>query len=110
MRHHRVRSRVTGTASVPRLAVYRSLNHIYAQVIDDAAGKTLMSASTLQEDVRKKVKHGGNKKAASMIGEIIGKRAVERGIKKVCFDRAGFRYHGAVAALADAARAAGLEF
>ena len=110
IRHHRVRVDLQGTPERPRLTVYRSLNHIYAQIIDDSTGKTLVSASTLSEELDKKLKHCGNKKAASEVGKLIAKNAAGKGIKKVCFDRGGFRYHGAIAELATAARAGGLEF
>jgi large subunit ribosomal protein L18 len=95
-----------GTAERPRLNVYRSLNHIYAQIIDDAKGETLLSASTLAA----KAKTGGNVAAAKEVGKLVAERAIEKGIKKVVFDRGGYLYHGRVKALADAAREAGLEF
>jgi large subunit ribosomal protein L18 len=104
--HDRIRTKVQGTAERPRLNVYRSLNHIYAQVIDDAQGVTLVSAST----VASKVKTGGNVAAAKEIGKLVAERAKEKGIKKVVFDRGGYLYHGRIKALADAAREAGLEF
>lgn len=104
--HTRIRRRLTGTAERPRLNVYRSLNHIYAQVIDDAQGMTLVSAST----VAAKSKTGGNVAAAKEIGKQIAERAKEKGITKVVFDRGGYLYHGRIKALADAAREAGLEF
>jgi large subunit ribosomal protein L18 len=104
--HARIRQKLSGTAERPRLNVYRSLNHIYAQVIDDQSGNTLASASTL----RLKLKTGGNVAAAKEIGKAIAERAQEKGIKKVVFDRGGFLYHGRIKALADAAREAGLEF
>lgn len=104
--HARIRRKLAGTDERPRLNVYRSLNHIYAQVIDDQNGVTLASASTLAL----KVKTGGNVAAAKEIGKTIAERAVEKGIKKVVFDRGGFLYHGRIKALADAAREAGLEF
>ena len=102
--HVRIREKLSGTAERPRLNVYRSLNHIYAQLIDDQKGETLASASTL------KLKTGGNVAAAKDIGKAIAEKAKEKGIKKVVFDRGGFLYHGRVKALADAAREAGLEF
>jgi len=108
IRHRRIRSRISGTTERPRLAVYRSLNHIYAQLIDDGAGRTIVSAGTTLKEVREKVKHGGNKKAAAMVGEIIAQKAAEKGIKQACFDRAGFKYHGCIAEVAQAARKAGL--
>ena len=104
--HKRIRKKVLGTSERPRLNVYRSLNHIYAQVIDDQKGETIVSASTLAL----KAKTGGNVAAAKEIGKAIAERAVEKGIKKVVFDRGGFLYHGRIKALADAAREAGLEF
>lgn len=104
--HTRIREKVSGQGQRPRLNVYRSLNHIYAQLIDDAAGKTLASASTLSA----KLKTGGNVAAAKEVGKLIAERAKEQGIKNVVFDRGGYLYHGRVKALADAAREAGLEF
>ena len=104
--HARIRAKLSGTGERPRLNVYRSLNHIYAQVIDDQKGETLVSASTLQA----KSKTGGNVAAAKEIGKTIAEQAVAKGIKKVVFDRGGYLYHGRVKALADAAREAGLEF
>ncbi|SRR5579871_1786220 len=102
--HSRIRQKLSGTAERPRLNVYRSLNHIYAQVIDDQTGTTLASASTL------KLKTGGNVAAAKELGKTIAERATEKGVKKVVFDRGGFLYHGRIKALADAARESGLEF
>lgn len=110
VRHHRARAKLAGTSERPRLAVYRSLNHIYAQLVDDATGRTLAAASTLTADVKGQVKHGGNKDAAAKVGAALAAKASAAGIKRVCFDRAGFRYHGCVAELAAAARKAGLEF
>ncbi len=104
--HARIRRKLAGTAERPRLNVYRSLNHIYAQVIDDQNGVTLVSAST----IALKVKTGGNVAAAKEIGKVVAERAVEKGIKKVVFDRGGYLYHGRIKALADAAREAGLDF
>jgi large subunit ribosomal protein L18 len=104
--HTRIRRKVTGTGARPRLNIYRSLSHIYAQVIDDASGVTVVSAST----VAAKSKTGGNVAAAKEIGKQIAERAKEKGITKVVFDRGGYLYHGRVKALADAAREAGLEF
>ena len=109
-RHMRVRNKVSGTAARPRLNVYRSLNNIYAQVIDDVAQTTLVSASTLDEELKGKLNATGNKEAAKAVGELVAKRAIEKGIKAVVFDRGGYIYHGRVKELADAARAAGLEF
>ena len=105
--HRRIRRKLSGTAERPRLAVFRSVAHIYAQVIDDAAGKTLVSASSVDKGAKMK---GGNVKAATEIGRLVAQRAQEKGIKQVVFDRGGYHYHGRVKALADAARAAGLEF
>jgi large subunit ribosomal protein L18 len=95
-----------GTAERPRLNVYRSLNHIYAQIVDDAKGETILSASTLAA----KMKTGGNVAAAKEVGKVVAERVIEKGIKRVVFDRGGYLYHGRIKALADAARAAGLEF
>jgi large subunit ribosomal protein L18 len=102
--HDRIRRKLSGTAARPRLNVYRSLGHIYAQVIDDQNGETLVSASSI------KSKTGGNVAAAKEIGKAVAEKAVEKGIKKVVFDRGGYLYHGRIKALADAAREAGLEF
>jgi large subunit ribosomal protein L18 len=104
--HVRIRRKLSGTAARPRLNVYRSLNNIYAQVIDDASGATLVSASSLSA----KMKTGGNLAAAREVGKLVAERAKEKGIKAVVFDRGGYLYHGRVKALADAAREAGLEF
>jgi large subunit ribosomal protein L18 len=104
--HARIRAKIAGTAERPRLNVYRSLNHIYAQVIDDAQGVTLASASTMAA----KIKTGGNIAAAKEIGKAVAEAAVAKGVKKVVFDRGGYLYHGRVKALADAAREAGLDF
>jgi large subunit ribosomal protein L18 len=104
--HARIRQKLSGTTERPRLNVYRSLNHIYVQVIDDQKGETLVSASTLAL----KLKTGGNIAAAKEIGKAIAEKAVEKGIKKVVFDRGGFLYHGRIKAVAEAAREAGLEF
>lgn len=109
-RHRRVRQTVVGTANTPRLNVYRSVCNIYAQVIDDGAGRTLVAASSLDAELKSKLKSGGNIEAAKMVGELVGKRAVEKGIETVVFDRGGFKYHGRVAALAGGAREAGLKF
>jgi large subunit ribosomal protein L18 len=108
--HERVRTRVVGTVERPRLCVYRSLDHIYAQVIDDHTGKTLVSASSVDGDTKKNLKGGGNVAAAKVIGKTIAERAKAAGVKKVVFDRGGYKYHGRVKALADAAREAGLQF
>ena len=109
-KHLRIRNRFSGTAERPRLAVFRSNNHMYAQVIDDVAGKTLVSASTLEKDIKSALKATDNVDAAAYIGDVVAKRAMEKGIKTVVFDRGGYIYHGKVKALADAAREAGLEF
>jgi len=109
-RRHRVRRHLRGTAERPRLAVFRTHKHIYAQIIDDTAGRTLASASSMDKQIRDSISFGGNKQAAEAIGRAVAERARKAGVTKVCFDRGEFRYHGRVAALADAARAAGLEF
>lgn len=106
-RHARVRKKVSGTSERPRLSVYRSLNNIYAQIIDDTKGNTLAAASSLAEGLKQQK---GNVKASKEVGELIAKMAMGRGIKKVVFDKGGYLYHGRVKALADAAREAGLEF
>ncbi len=105
--HRRIRRKLAGTAERPRLAVFRSVAHIYAQVIDDAQGRTLVSASSVDKGART---NGGNVAAAKTIGKLVADRAKEKGITKVVFDRGGYTYHGRIKALADAARAAGLEF
>ena len=105
--HQRIRRKLSGTAERPRLAIFRSVAHIYAQVIDDAKGATIVSASSVDKDGKAK---GGNVAAAKTIGKLVAQRAQEKGIKKVVFDRGGYQYHGRVKALADAAREAGLEF
>ena len=109
-RHHRLRRQLSGTAARPRLAVFRSNNHIYAQVIDDEAQATLCAASTLDKDLRASVKTGGTCDASVAVGELVAKRALAKGIQQVVFDRGGNLYHGRVKALADAAREAGLQF
>jgi large subunit ribosomal protein L18 len=108
--HMRVRRKLTGTPERPRLVVYRSLNHVYAQLVDDVNRLTLTAASTLEEMLRGPLGHCGNKAAARAVGQAIAARAKEKGLTTVVFDRAGFRYHGVVKELADAAREAGLEF
>ncbi|OHB81555.1 MAG: 50S ribosomal protein L18 [Planctomycetes bacterium RBG_16_64_10] len=108
-RKHRVRKRLRGTPQQPRLTVFRSHKHIYAQVIDDTAGTTLVAASTRDAHLQKDVAYGGNKTAASSVGKALAERAVAAGIKQVLFDRGPYRYHGRVAALADGARQSGLE-
>lgn len=109
-KHIRVRKKISGTAERPRLNVFRSLKNIYAQIIDDTKGTTLVSASTLDEALKSKIKNGGNKEAAKEVGKLIAEKAIEKGIKQVVFDRGGYLYHGRVKELADAAREAGLEF
>jgi len=109
-RHERIRKEVSGTAERPRLSVYRSLNHIYAQIIDDSRGNTLVAASTLDKDFGVEKGHKGNVGMAKKVGQLIAKRALEKGLKKVVFDRGGYLYHGRVKALAEGAREAGLEF
>ena len=109
-KHRRLRNHLSGTATTPRLAVFRSNNHMYAQIIDDTVGKTLVSASTTQKEVKAELEKTNNVDAAAYLGTVIGKKAIEAGIKEVVFDRGGFIYHGKLQALADAAREAGLEF
>ena len=109
-KHMKIRNRFSGTAERPRLAVFRSNSHVYAQVIDDVAGKKIVSASTLEKDIKAELKNTDDIEAATKVGDIVAKRALEKGIKAVVFDRGGFIYAGKVAALADAAREAGLEF
>ena len=109
-RHRRVRSKVDGTAERPRLNVSRSLQHIYAQLIDDTTGHTVAAASTLDGSLRTSIKSGGNVEAAKAVGKLIAERGLEKGIKAVVFDRGGYKYHGRVQALADSAREAGLQF
>jgi large subunit ribosomal protein L18 len=109
-RKKRIRKSISGTSSKPRLSVYRSLSHIYAQAIDDRSGRTILAASSLDEDIKGKIKSSGNKAAAKMVGELVARRCKEKGIDTVVFDRGGYLYHGRVKALADAARAAGLKF
>jgi large subunit ribosomal protein L18 len=105
-----VRTRVSGTPERPRLCIYRSLGHIYAQIIDDRSGRTIISASSLDKETKKNLKGGGNIASAKAIGKIIADRAKAAGVVKVVFDRGGYKYHGRVKALADAAREAGLQF
>lgn len=109
-KHMRVRNRFSGTAERPRLAVFRSNNHMYAQIIDDTVGNTLVSASTVQKEVKAELEKTNNVDAASYLGTVIAKRALEKGITTVVFDRGGFIYQGKIKALAEAAREAGLEF
>ena len=108
--HRRVRLKVSGTAERPRLCVFRSSTHLYAQVIDDAAGRTLVAASSVDKETRKQIQGGGNVAAAKIVGQAVAARAREKGISQVVFDRGGYRYHGRVKALAEAAREAGLKF
>jgi large subunit ribosomal protein L18 len=108
--HLRIQSRVRGRAQVPRLNVYRSLKHIYAQIVDDTHGRTLIAASTRDKEVRKTLKSGGNVAAAKVVGKVVAQRAVDAGLARVVFDRGGYAYHGRVKALAEAAREAGLKF
>ena len=109
-KHRRIRNRLSGTPECPRLAVFRSNNHMYAQIIDDTVGNTLVSASTLEKAVKSELEKTNNVDAAAYLGTVIAKRAIEKGIKTVVFDRGGFIYQGKIAALAEAAREAGLEF
>ena len=109
-KHVRVRKKISGTAECPRLCVFRSNAHIYAQIIDDVAGTTLVAASTLDKDVKSAVSVGSNIEAASQVGKLVAERAQAKGITEVVFDRGGYLYHGRVAALAQAAREAGLSF
>ena len=109
-KHRRQRNRLAGTTECPRLAVFRSNNHMYAQIIDDTVGNTLVSACTLQKDVKAELEKTNNVDAAAYLGTVIAKKALEKGITTVVFDRGGFIYQGKVKALADAAREAGLEF
>ncbi|MCL4459390.1 MAG: 50S ribosomal protein L18 [Chloroflexi bacterium] len=109
-RHRRVRKKVAGTMARPRLAVFRSLKHIYAQLINDDHGHTFAAASTLESKIRQQQDGLSKTDQARLVGELLAKRALEHGVKRVVFDRGGFRYHGRLKALADAARAAGLEF
>ena len=109
-RQHRIRKRLFGTLERPRLAIFRSSKHIYAQVVNDLTATTLASASTLDPEIKAQLKYGGNKAAATVVGRVVAERARQAGIDKVCFDRRSYRYHGRVEALAAAAREAGLKF
>ena len=109
-KHLKIRNRFSGTAERPRLAVFRSNNHMYTQIIDDTVGKTLVAASTVEKDVKAELKKTNDVEAAAYLGKVIAERALAKGIKTVVFDRGGFIYKGKIAALADAAREAGLEF
>ena len=110
IRHVRIRRIVNGTADRPRLVVFRSLNHVYAQLVDDSAGRTLASVDSRSPTFRQQLNTGGNVAAAKVVGEMIGRKAVELGIQRAVFDRGGYQYHGRVKALAEGARAAGLRF
>ncbi len=109
-RHKRIRKNISGTPEKPRLCVYRSLNHMYAQLIDDIKGSTIITVSSNTADFKEKMKAAGNVKAAALVGELVAERAQAKGITKVVFDRGGYRYHGRVKALAEAARKKGLVF
>ena len=109
-RHLRVRKNISGTPARPRLNVFRSLSNIYAQIIDDTTGKTLVSASSLDKEIKEQLTYGGNKAAAKEVGILVAKRALDAGIKAVVFDRGGYVYHGRVQELAEGAREGGLEF
>lgn len=109
-RHYRLRNKISGTAQKPRLAVFRSNQHIYAQIIDDTIGNTIASASTMEKAISEKVQSTSNVDAAKVVGEAVAKKALEKGINTVVFDRGGYVYHGKVQALAEAAREAGLQF
>ena len=109
-KHRKLRNRFSGTAERPRLAVFRSNNHMYAQIIDDTVGKTLVSASTLDKDVKAELEKTNNVEAATVVGTVVAKKALEKGITTVVYDRGGFVYEGKVKALAEAAREAGVEF
>ena len=109
-KHRKLRNRLSGTTECPRLAVFRSNNHMYAQIIDDTVGNTLVAASTVEKAIREQVKYTGNKDAAAVVGKLVAERALAKGVKDVAFDRSGFKYHGRVQTLADAAREAGLQF
>ena len=109
-KHRKLRNRFSGTAERPRLAVFRSNNHMYAQIIDDTVGKTLVSASTLDKDVKAELEKTNNVEASTVVGTVVAKKALEKGITTVVYDRGGFVYEGKVKALAEAAREAGLEF
>ncbi|MBN1808616.1 MAG: 50S ribosomal protein L18 [Planctomycetes bacterium] len=109
-KHRGVRSKIRGTADRPRLSVFRSLNHVYAQVIDDEQGKTIAAASTVEKEMRQKLAKTRSMEAARMVGELVARRAREKGVVQVVFDRGWYKYHGRVMALADAVRAGGLKF
>ncbi len=109
-KHLRIRNRFSGSAERPRLSVFRSNNHMYAQIIDDTVGNTLVAASTVEKDVKAELKKTNNVEAAAYLGKVIAKKALDKGITEVVFDRGGFIYHGKIKALADAAREEGLKF
>lgn len=109
-RHVRIRKKIYGVPERQRLNIFRSLNHVYAQIIDDSSGEILASASTLDKELKGRLNTGGNINAAKEVGRLVAKRAIEKGIKKVMFDRGGYLYHGRIKALAEAARETGLEF
>ena len=109
-RHDRIRNKITGTIERPRMSINRSLNNISVQIIDDLAGNTLVSASTVEPALKGEVEHCGNKEAARLVGELVAERALEKGIDSVVFDRSGYKYHGRVKELAEAAREKGLQF
>jgi large subunit ribosomal protein L18 len=110
VRHRRIRNKISGTAERPRLCVYRSLKHIYAQLIDDERGHTLIGVSSLSPEIRETLSSGGNVAAAKAVGKLVGQKAKEHNISEVVFDRAGYKYHGRIAALANEVREAGIEF
>jgi len=109
-RHTRVRKKVTGTPEKPRMNIFRSVNHIYVQLIDDYSSKTLAAASSIDKELKGKIGTGGNIEAAKTVGQLVARRALDKGIKKIVFDRSGYLYHGRIRALAEAAREGGLEF
>lgn len=109
-RHKRIRKKVIGTTQKPRVCVHRSLTNFYVQVIDDQTGKVLFGLSTLAKEVKSKIKYGGNREAAGILGEIFAKKAIDNGIKQVCFDRGGYLYHGRVQSFVESARKGGMEF
>ena len=109
-RHARIRKKLSGSSEKPRISVFKSARHIYAQIIDDVKGVTLVAASSMDKDLRTDVKYGGNREAAKKVGEVLAKRAMDKGLRLVVFDRGGYPFHGRVKDLADSARAAGLEF
>jgi large subunit ribosomal protein L18 len=109
-RKERIRKRIEGTPERPRLCVYRSLNHIYAQAIDDISGSTILSASSMDPEIKGKSAQTGNREAAKLVGDLVARKCKEKGIKHVVFDRSGYIYHGRIKALAEAARAGGLKF